>query len=114
MTEKIHDKELDALKAEFARLREEIASLAAEVNKSTGNQAGQSRTETHREPPTTSEEGLGAWADLLRKLDLSRIQSEKIVKDLAAEVEHHPLISVVAAFSLGFILAKVLYKVNKK
>ena len=36
MTEKNHDKELDALKADIARLREEIAGLAAGVKESAG------------------------------------------------------------------------------
>ena len=41
MTEKTHDKELDALKADIARLRDEIAGLAAGVKKSAGIHAEQ-------------------------------------------------------------------------
>ena len=107
MTEKTRDKELDALKADIARLREEIAELVGGVKKSAGIHAEQ-------ENPTPGEEGLGEWADLLHKFDSSRIQGEKVVRDLAAEVEQHPLVSIMAAFGLGYIIAKLWYQENKQ
>ena len=102
MTEKTPDKELEALKADIARLREEIAGLAGGVKKSAGLHTEQ--------PPTPGEEGNGALADLLRKFDSSRIQGEKVVRDLSAEVEQHPLVSIMAAFGLGYIIAKLWYR----
>jgi len=103
MTEKTHEKELDALKADIAHLREEIASLAAGVKKSDGTHAEQSNAADHQEGP-------GVWEDLLHKFDSSRVQGEKVVKDLAAEVEQHPLVSIMAAFGLGYIIAKLWYR----
>jgi hypothetical protein len=103
MTEKTHDKDLDALKADIASLREEIAGLAAGMKKSAGFHDRQSH---HAE---AQQEGFGVWADLLHKFDSSKIQSEKVVRDLSAEVEQHPLVSIMAAFGLGYIIAKLWY-----
>ncbi len=114
MTEKAHDKELEALKAAIASLREEIAGLAAGVKKSAGIHAEQSHAAAREEGPTHGEEGHGIWADLLRKFDSSRIQGEKVVRDLSAEVEQHPLVSIMAAFGLGYIIAKLWYQGNKQ
>jgi ElaB/YqjD/DUF883 family membrane-anchored ribosome-binding protein len=103
MTEKAPEKELDALKADIARLREEIAGLAAGVKKAAGIHAEQSHA-------AAQQEGLGVWADLLHKFDSSKIQSEKVVRDLSSEVEQHPLVSIMAAFGLGYIIAKLWYR----
>jgi len=103
MTEKTHDKELDALKADIARLREEIAGLTAGVNKAAGIDSEQSNA-------SAQQEGFGVWADLLHKFDSSKIQSEKVIRDLSAEVEQHPLVSIMAAFGLGYIIAKLWYR----
>jgi hypothetical protein len=113
MTGKTLEKELDTLKADIARLREEILGLAAGVTKTDGIHAEQSHAATQQEGPTYGEEGHGVWADLLHKLDSSRIQSEKVIRDLAAEVEQHPLASIIAAFGLGYIIAKLWYQENK-
>jgi len=110
MTEKTHDKELDALKADIASLREEIAGLAAGVKKSAGTHAEQPHAAAQQEGTATDEEGHGVWADLFHKFDSSRIQSEKVVRDLSAEVEQHPLVSIMAAFGLGYIIAKLWYR----
>jgi hypothetical protein len=114
MTEKTHDKELDALKADIGILREEIAGLAAGVKKSAGIHAEQLHAAAQQQGPTQGEEGHGVWADLLHKFDSSRIQGEKVVRDLSAEVEQHPLASIMAAFGLGYIIAKLWYQENKQ
>jgi hypothetical protein len=103
MTEKTHDKELEALKADIARLRDEIAGLADGVKKSAG---------IHAEPegPSPGDEGQSVLADLLHKFVSSKIQGEKVVRDLSAEVEQHPLVSIMAAFGLGYIIAKLWYR----
>jgi len=109
MTEKTHDKELDALKADIASLREELAGFSAGVKKSAGLHAGQAHTAAHQE-----DEGHGVWADLFHKFDSSRIQGEKVIRDLSAEVEQHPLVSIMAAFGLGYIIAKLWYQEDNR
>ncbi len=110
MTEKTHDKELEALKAEIANLREALAGLAAGVKKSAGVHAGQSDAAVQHEGPDPGEEVHGGWTDLFHKFDASRVQGEKVFNDLAAEVEQHPLVSIMAAFGLGYIIAKLWYR----
>jgi len=114
MTERTHDKELDALKADIARLRDEIAGLAAGMKKSAGIRAEQPRTAAWEEGPAHGEEGRGVLGDLLHKFDSSRVQGEKVVRDLSAEVEQHPLVSIMAAFGLGYIIAKLWYQGNRQ
>jgi hypothetical protein len=114
MTEKTRDKELDALKADIASLREEIAGLAAGVKSSAGTGAEQPRAASPQEDTNHREEGFGAWTDLLHKFDSSRIQGEKVVRDLSAEVKQHPLASIAAAFGLGYIIAKLWYQENRQ
>jgi hypothetical protein len=104
MTEKAHDKELEALKAAIVSLREELAGLRTE----------QSRAAAQQEAPPHGEESQGVWTDLLHKFESSRIQGEKVVRDLAVEVEKHPLVSIMAAFGLGYIIAKLWYQGNKQ
>ena len=112
------DKELDALKADFAILREEIASLAADVKnfdgtKAAGNHSGGARATTGEAGPDIGVEGHGVFADVWHKFESSRIQGEKVIKGLAAEVEQYPLVSVMAAFGLGYIIAKLWYQESK-
>ena len=110
MTGKAHDKELDALKGDIAHLREELAGLAAGVKKSAGIHAKQSHAAAQQEGLAHGEEGHGVLSDLLHKFDSSRVQGEKVVRDLSAEVEQHPLVSIMAAFGLGYIIAKLWYQ----
>jgi hypothetical protein len=114
MTEKTQDKELDALKADIASLREEIAHLAAGVKRSAGIPAEQSHAAAQQEGPTNGEEGHGVWTDLVHNVNASRVQGVKVVRDLAAEVEQHPLASIMAAFGIGYIIAKLWYRENKQ
>ena len=117
MQDKLHDKEFAALKEDIALLREQISGLAAGLNAS-----------TKAKPEGTHDEGMGEaahgdgsadekqspWEDLLHKFDTSRAQGEKVVKGLAADVERHPLVSVMAAFGLGYIIAKLWYEEKKQ
>jgi hypothetical protein len=119
MTDKAHDKELAALKADIARLREEIVSLAAGVRNTSGRGADGSQAEGGHD----AAEGRGAgdgeqnhdvWMELLHMFDTSRAQGEKVFKGLAAEVEKHPLASIMAAFGLGYLAAKIRHEGDKK
>jgi hypothetical protein len=88
MTEKTREKERDALKADIASLRKDIAVLAAGAKKF-------------------------ARTDFQHTLDEAWTQGEKIVKELVAEIERHPRVGSMAAFGLGFIIAKLWYGGSK-
>ena len=116
MPEEIPDKELNELKEDIARLREEIAALAAGLKASPDAKPAGAQNEDSRgaNGHENKEEDHGAWEDLLRKLDSSRGQGEKVIRSLAAEVERHPLASVIAAFGLGYIIASLWRKEGKQ
>jgi hypothetical protein len=119
MTEKTREKELDALKVDIASLREEIAALAAGVKEFSETKAAEFHAEgdyetTQQECSANSEQRPGAWADFQRTLDEAWTQNEKFIKDIAAEIERHPLTGGIAAFGLGFIIAKLWYGGRKQ
>ena len=115
MTEKTNDKELEALKADIARLREELSGLVAAATNAGGTQPGASRPEEKLDASTENgsvdgEQERNMLTDLLNTFDTSKAQGEKVLKNLAAEVEQHPLMSVMAAFGLGYIVAKLWHQ----
>jgi hypothetical protein len=112
MTERTHEKELDALKADIARLREEIAALATGVKEFAETKAAESHAKGDHErskqkDPANGGDGHDAWTDFQHTLNEAWPRGEKIIKDLAAEIERHPLVGSMAAFCLGFIIAKL-------
>jgi hypothetical protein len=115
MTEKTHDIELDALKADIARLREEISGLVAGATNAAGTQtSGNPPVEGHDasdgKGTGDGEQDRDMWTDLLHTFETSKAQGEKVFKNLAAEVEQHPLMSIMAAFGLGYIVAKLWHQ----
>ena len=115
MTEITRDKELDALKADIARLREELSGLVAGVTNAAGTQTAGNRPEggddaTEGEGPVDGKQDRDMWTDLLRTFVTSKAQGEKVFKNLAAEVEQHPMVGILAAFGLGYIIAKLWHE----
>lgn len=115
MTEKTQDKELEALKADIARLREELSGFVAGATNAGGTQtAGNHPEERHDagegKGPVDGEQDHDMWTDLLHSFETSKAQGEKVIKNLAAEVEQHPLTSIMAAFGFGYIVAKLWHK----
>lgn len=108
MTERTHEKELDALKADIARLREEIVALVAATHAEGEHEASK------QGGPANGGHGHGGGTDVRQKLDEAWARGEKVVKDLAAEIERHPLAGSMAAFGLGFIIAKLWYRGSKE
>lgn len=119
MTDKVHDRELAELKADIMSLREQIAALAAGLSAPARAKPADTHSETPPESAqedTAGDEGTtyGTWEELLHKFTSSKAQGEKVVRGLAAEVEHHPLVSIMAAFGLGYIIAKLWYEEGKQ
>jgi hypothetical protein len=114
MTGKTHDSEMDSLKADIARLREEFARLASGGNKFSDVHADEPSETAQTAGPAANDNGHGAWADLLHKLDSSRMRGGKVINDLEAEIKKHPLVSIATAFGLGYVIAKLWYQEKKQ
>ena len=113
MTERQREKEMDALKMDIANLREDIATLAASVRKIAEGRAREGVSDAEQEAstgerPTAGERWSTGWSDFQRRLEEARTRGEKVIGDLAVEIERHPLGSIAAAFGIGFLIPKLL------
>jgi ElaB/YqjD/DUF883 family membrane-anchored ribosome-binding protein len=94
-------KEMDALKADIAQLRQDIRGLTAAVRDVASDKARQTRSDTQ-------ERLQGAWEDLERKLDEVIDQGRATMGDVQSQIGQHPAGSLLTAFGVGFIIAKLL------
>lgn len=94
-------KELDALKADIAQLRQDIAGLTTAIRDEATSQAKKTKAETQ-------ERMRNAWEDLEQKLDEVLEQGRSTVGNLEERVGQHPAGSMLTAFGIGFIVAKLL------
>ena len=90
MEEKAQEKNIDALNASKAKSAEEANG------------------------PTNSERCSAAWTAFWGKLDHVGTRCKEVTEGLADEIERHPLLGGAAAFGLGFVVAKLLFKRRKK
>ena len=115
MKEKTHDKNLNALNAGIAKSREEIAALAAGMKKLAEWKIEESPVdgEQPKDGPANGANGHGGWTGFRHRLDEAGTRGEKVAKVLAEEIERHPLIGGIAAFGLGFAIARLLFRRSK-
>lgn len=102
MTAKKREDEVETMMQEMRKMREDIASVVASVKKhsealSVADSGGQKASAGEHE----------GWADIRGSFDEARARGEQALKDLAAEVERHPLRSIAIAVGAGFIIAKL-------
>ena len=97
MDDKAHEKDLNKLHADLAKAREEIAALAASLEKLA---------------PCKTDKGSGEHesSGFQHKLEAVGAGGGKVVKGLAEEIERHPLVGGMAAFGIGFVIAMMLFK----
>jgi hypothetical protein len=118
MTEKIDEKELNALKVDIANLREKIAALTAGLKKLAQTKPAGSYAESDHEAreqggSADDRHGESAWTDFQYTFGEARVQFDKVLKVLEGEIRRHPLVGGMAAFGLGFIIAKRWYRESK-
>lgn len=95
------DKELEALRADMAKLRGDVAGLADAVK-----DAGQRRVDGARE---SLAEMVTALRDEVRgAFDVARDRSKKSVETVEHTIEEKPLLSLLTAFGVGVLLGKLL------
>lgn len=114
MKDQIDEDEMDALKANIAYLRDDIAALNAGLKNPSGTKDGHSHTENEKEAgapsgPNNEDKGSHLWTDFQHTLGEALVQGEKVILNLKDEISRHPLAGSIAAFGLGFIIAKLWY-----
>ncbi len=94
-------KELETLKADITRLREDIGHLTEAVRTVAQDKATQAKDHAQ----TRVQAG---WEELEAKLDDLLGQGREALEGAQERVSEHPLGSLLTAFSLGFIIGKLM------
>ena len=101
MADKALEDELKELRADFARMQDDIADLAGALR-----ELGVRKVDEARD---SAEEELRARREQLREhLRSARTRGRETVEDLGDTMGEHPLSSLGIAFGAGFIIAKLL------
>jgi len=109
MEEKAQENSLETINAGIAALRAEIAALTAEF--------AEWKIDTSAIDGERPQKGLGSsggWTSFRSRIGEVGTRGEQIAAGLAHEIERHPLIGGMAAFGLGFVIAKLLFKRSKR
>lgn len=101
MDTKSDNEEIDALKEDIARLREDIASLAASILGAASDTLDDARVRVSRKSQQAGDEVMG-------KINEGIDQGKEFLDDLDARVARHPVGSVLIAFGVGLLIAKIL------
>lgn len=97
MNETTQKNDLDVLNASIAQLRGEIATLAAYLKLPAELIIDKSPVDVERS---------GFW----HKLDEAGARGKAIANNFGEEIRRHPLIGGIAAFCLGFVIARLLFR----
>jgi ElaB/YqjD/DUF883 family membrane-anchored ribosome-binding protein len=94
-------KELETLKADIGKLRADVADLTRAVK-------GVASDHVDGATAGIRDEIRQAREELRRTVNEARDYGEKRVGELEGQVGEHPLGSVLAAFGIGFVIAKLM------
>ena len=115
MEEKTPENNPEELNAGIAKSREEIAALAAGLEKLAEGKIDKFFVDGKRpqEDPANGDKRNGGWTGFRHRLEEAGARGEKIAQGLADEIKRHPLLGGLAAFGLGFGIATLLFKRSK-
>ena len=94
-------REMDALKADIAKLREDIAGLTNAVKDVASEKVANAKAEAQ-------ERARGTWEDIERRFEDMLAQGKETFSKAENQLGDHPVGSVLTAFGLGFIIAKLI------
>lgn len=93
--------EIDTLKSDVAKLRDDIGELVSALVDLVGDKAAATRTRVESEAKERLDE-------LRAALERARERGGRAVGQMEHQIEERPLLSVLAAFGIGLILGKLL------
>lgn len=100
MADKNLQEEMQIIKDDMAKLRADVSDLVGLLKDLGAEKAGEARA--------TVEEELREQREKLRRaLGSAKERGKKTADDLEETISEHPLSSLLAAFGIGFILAKL-------
>ena len=94
-------KEMDALKADIAKLREDISNLTSAVKDTASENVAGAKARAEERVHQT-------WADIEGRLEDLLNEGKATFNKAEQQVGEHPVGSVLTAFGIGFIIAKLL------
>lgn len=97
--------ELEAVKADLAQLRGDMTDLLKAVKEQNEQRVQNQANQAREGVKAAFDEGVDT---LNRGYEQVRTQSRERVDDAEQVLSNHPLTSVMAAFGIGFVVAKVL------
>ena len=101
MVEESIRKEMDALKADIAQLREDIIGLTDAVKGTASENIAGARAQAEKHLHK-------AWEDIEQQLEQLLNEGKATFNNVEHKVGEHPTGSMLTAFGLGFIIAKLL------
>jgi ElaB/YqjD/DUF883 family membrane-anchored ribosome-binding protein len=94
-------KELDALKADIAQLRTDIGGLTEVMKDVASEKVSSTKADAQRRAQS-------AWHDVESKLNEALEYGRATAGDIEDKITSHPGGSMLTAFGLGFIIAKLM------
>ena len=94
-------KELDALKADISQLRTDIVDLTTVMKEVASEKVSNTKADAQQR-------AQNAWEDVERKLNEALDQGRATVGEIEDKITAHPGGSMLTAFGLGFIIAKLM------
>ena len=107
MEAKTGNEEVEVLKEDIAKLREDIASLASAVLGAASDTLGDARAKVNNKSQEAEDKFTG-------KLNDGIDRGKQFLDDLDTQVTRHPVGSVLVAFGVGLLIAKILGSGNSR
>jgi ElaB/YqjD/DUF883 family membrane-anchored ribosome-binding protein len=93
--------EVNALKEDMQRLREDIAALTRALGETAGEYKNSAQEELLRRAQQ-------AQAQAAEQLEKAQEAGQKVVEDMEVRIVERPFMSLLTAAGIGFVLAKLL------
>ena len=94
-------KEMDALKADIAKLREDIVGLSSAVKGAASDNVSDAKAKAE-------ERVHKAWSEIEQRLEELLNEGKATFNKAEQQVGEHPLGSVLTAFGIGFIISRLM------